>query len=101
MTDIMPAPSGDTNPTAADRLRRMIRTDHGNMSVWTADEIRVALDAMRAEVEREIRWQIADDFHRLGCTQDALSWGEALMIAREGLCSCRGGIKPCAEGGAR
>lgn len=101
MSDIMPGQPGDTNTTAIDRLRIMIRTDQGNMSVWTADEVRVALDAYRAEVERQTRGQVEDDFHRLGKTQNMLSWGEAVAIAREGLCSCRGGIKPCTEAGAR
>lgn len=51
--------------------------------------------------ERDIRWSIAEDFTKLGERQDTLTWGEAVVIAREGLCRCRGGNKPCQDGGAR
>ncbi|MFE3326820.1 hypothetical protein [Streptomyces sp. NPDC059176] len=59
-----------------------------------ADSV-VLLDAFAADVEREVRWQIARDFEKYGKRHDSLSTGEAYYIARDGLCSCRGGSKPC------
>jgi hypothetical protein len=32
---------------------------------------------------------------QFGKRQDALTWGEAALIAREGLCRCRSGHVPC------
>lgn len=59
--------------------------------------------AVRAEVERETRWQVAADFELLGKRRDTVGWGEAVMVAREGLCKCQGGSVPCptSEAGAR
>jgi|GEM_PF-4546621 len=59
MNDMMPGSPGDTNPTypvrsvmtAQDRLRVMIRTERGHMTVWSAAEVQAAIDAYRAEVE--------------------------------------------------
>jgi hypothetical protein len=53
------------------------------------------LDQMVEQVERRVRWQIAADFEQFGKRQSALTWGEAAVIAREGLCRCRGGSEPC------
>ncbi|MGP4114615.1 hypothetical protein ACTWP5_27365 [Streptomyces sp. 4N509B] len=60
-----------------------------------------AADLPEPVSEQSIRNQIADDFTKFGERQDTLSWGEAVVIAREGLCRCRGGRKPCQDGGAR
>ncbi|MDX3520778.1 hypothetical protein [Streptomyces scabiei] len=79
----------------------MIRTDRGDMTVHSPAEVQVRLDALRAEIEREVRWQIAADFKQFGKRQDTLSWGEAALIAREGLCRCRGGSQPREGGGQR
>lgn len=46
-------------------------------------------------IERKVRAEIAADFMQFGKRQDSLSWGEAVLIAREGLCRCRGGSKSC------
>lgn len=63
----------------------------------TADEM---LNAYRAEIEREVRWQVAEDFQRLGQSRPTdISWGEAYEIARGGLCSCNGGTQACPAGG--
>jgi hypothetical protein len=43
------------------------------------------LDRFRAEVEREVRQQIAADFQTYGKGHDTLSWGQAFYIARDGL----------------
>lgn len=60
------------------------------------------LDDIRAKAERDVRSSIAADFEQFGKQQSKLTWGEAALIAREGLCACRGGQKPCqSEGGAR
>jgi len=64
-------------------------------AVRTTPEALRLLDAFRAEIEREVRWRIAKDFEQFGKRQDTLGWGEAYLIAREGLCRCRGGDKPC------
>lgn len=66
----------------------------------TTAEAQALIDQLRAEVERNVRWQIAEDFKTYGQRRDTLSWGEAFYIARDGLCVCRGGRKPCTEGGA-
>ncbi|SDN19094.1 hypothetical protein [Streptomyces wuyuanensis] len=50
---------------------------------------------LRAEAERDVRWQIARDFEKYSRVAENLSWGEAYYIARDGLCTCRGGDKPC------
>jgi hypothetical protein len=42
----------------------------------------------------------AEDFVRQGKASDTLTWGQAVYIARDGLCSCSGGLKPCDMGGA-
>lgn len=58
------------------------------------------LDAYRAEVERDVRSQVAEDFKRVGKTPNTdISWGRAFYIARDGLCSCSGGLKPCEMAG--
>jgi len=85
---------------AREVLEGMIRTDRGDMTVHSPAEAQVRLDAFRAEIEREVRWQIAADFERFGKRQDTLSWGEAALVAREGLCRCRGGSQPCEGGGS-
>lgn len=53
------------------------------------------INALVAEVEVAVRASIAADFMQFGQHKDVLSWGEAVLIAREGLCNCRGGSKPC------
>jgi len=56
-------------------------------------------ESVHAEAERKVRAEIAADFEQLGKRQGSLTWGEAVLIAREGLCVCRGGSQPCdAEG---
>jgi hypothetical protein len=52
-------------------------------------------------VERKVRAEVASDFQLAARHQDEFSWGEAVTIAREGLCSCRGGNTPCPKAGAR
>ena len=68
----------------------------GGDEVWATDLV----DAYRGEIERDVRWQIAKDFEEFGKTHDTFSWGQAVYIARDGLCSCSGGSKPCDMGGA-
>jgi hypothetical protein len=58
------------------------------------------LKAEVASVERDVRWSIAEDFSTFGRKHESFNWGEAHLIAREGLCQCRGGSKPCTDGGA-
>lgn len=53
MSDMMPGQPGDTNPSAADRLRTMIRSHSSNMTVWTRSEAQSAIAAYRDEVLRE------------------------------------------------
>lgn len=61
----------------------------------------IGAQSIRANAaEQTTRDQIAADFTKFGERQDRLSWGEAVLIAREGLCRCRGGNKPCQDGGA-
>jgi hypothetical protein len=62
------------------------------------------IDRLKAETrtaEDRVRESIAQDFIRQGEASDSLNWGQAVYIAREGLCGCSGGIKPCDMGGAR
>ncbi|MFK0222838.1 hypothetical protein ACIQWN_32180 [Streptomyces vinaceus] len=95
MNDIMPAESGNPNPTAADKLYAGL-----TRGVAHAQIRQQLIDDHRAEVEREVRWAVAGDFRRLGETRTTdISWGEAHGIAREGLCSCNGGTKACPVGG--
>ncbi|MFF5445419.1 hypothetical protein [Streptomyces sp. NPDC012888] len=106
MSHIMPGPTGDPNPTgeyltARERLEAMFRTSRDDMTVWSRDDVRSAINAFRAEYERDVRWEVAKDFQRLGRTQGKLSWGEAIRIAQKGLRSGSGDSKPWAEGGAR
>lgn len=61
------------------------------------------VDRLRTEnatIEAKTREAIAQDFIRQGKASDSLSWGQAVSIARDGLCACSGGIKPCDMGGA-
>ncbi|GHH87930.1 hypothetical protein [Streptomyces capitiformicae] len=67
----------------------------------TTAEAQALIAQLRAEIERDIRWQVAEDFKTVGEKQDSLSWGEAYYIARDGLCRCRGGSKPCDAEGIR
>ncbi|MFD5910311.1 hypothetical protein ACFWHL_16490 [Streptomyces massasporeus] len=88
---------------AAERIANTLHATH------TTVEAEQLIAEMRAETERQVRAQIAEDFKRLGNRQSSLSWGEAYYIARDGLCRCRGGSKPCdaesireqVEGGTR
>jgi len=52
-------------------------------------------------VERKVRAEVASDFQLASRHQDEFSWGEAVDIASNGLCSCRGGNRPCPKAGAR
>ncbi|MBX7464883.1 hypothetical protein [Streptomyces sp. NPDC057910] len=70
--------------------------------LYTADQAAALLHAFSVAVEREVRAEIAADIRFVGKQRDTLSWGEAHLIASEGLCACRGGRKPCQDaGGAR
>ncbi|MGW6531381.1 hypothetical protein [Streptomyces venezuelae] len=79
---------------ASERIANLLRATH------SMPEAQALLAELRAETEREVRRSIAADFETFGKKQVSLSWGEAYLIAREGLCVCRGGSKPCTEGGA-
>jgi hypothetical protein len=59
------------------------------------ERFEAAADALGAEVEAATRASVAADFEQFGKRKDFLSWGEGVLIAREGLCACRGGSKPC------
>ena len=74
---------------ASERIANTLHATH------TTADAQALLAELRAEVEREVRWSIAADFQTFGRRQDSLSWGEAHLIARDGLCRCRGGSKPC------
>lgn len=52
-------------------------------------------EVLLASAEQHTRKAVADDFAAFGKRRDELSWAEARMIAFEGLCTCRGGTKPC------
>lgn len=68
----------------------------------SADRAAELLANFRAAVEHDVRWSIAEDFTRYGRVAESLTWGEANLVAREGLCTCRGGDKSCgSEVGAR
>ena len=58
-----------------------------------------SLRAELAKAEARVRAGIAADFATFGRRQDSLSSAEAYLIAREGLCRCRGGKVPCTEAG--
>lgn len=58
------------------------------------------LQAASVAVEHRTRWAVAEDFVRQGKASDSLTWGQAVYIARDGLCGCSGGLKPCDMGGA-
>jgi hypothetical protein len=60
-----------------------------------------ALNAERDRTETRVRESVAQDFIRQGKASDRLTWGQAVYIARDGLCGCSGGLKPCDMGGAR
>jgi parvulin-like peptidyl-prolyl isomerase len=115
----MPKPKAPTREEIKDRVRAKVAAEKALPAseqiantlhaVRSTPEAQRLLAELRAEIEREVRWQIAADFETFGRKQDSLSWGEAHLIAREGLCRCRGGSKPCdaedirnlVEGGAR
>ncbi|RCH70540.1 hypothetical protein DT019_03350 [Streptomyces sp. SDr-06] len=61
------------------------------------------LHAFYEAVRTETRRQVAADFELVGRRQESLTWGQAVMVAREGLCQCQGGSVPCPkpEAGAR
>ncbi|MEU0397972.1 hypothetical protein ABZ208_35505 [Streptomyces sp. NPDC006208] len=40
--------------STSERLKAMVRTDRGSVTVWSPDEVRDALDAHRAEARAEI-----------------------------------------------
>jgi hypothetical protein len=74
---------------AGERIANVLHATHTNA------DAQALLNRFRAEVERKVRAEIAADFEQFGKRQDSLSWGEAHLIAGEGLCVCRGGSKPC------
>ncbi|MFE4867638.1 hypothetical protein [Streptomyces sp. NPDC056682] len=61
------------------------------------------LAAFYEAVRTKVRAEVAADFELLGRRQESLTWGQAVMVAREGLCQCQGGSVPCptSEAGAR
>ena len=60
-----------------------------------AKEAATLVNALVVAVKSKVRAEIAADFEQLGKRQGSLTWGEAVLIASEGLCVCRGGSKPC------
>jgi hypothetical protein len=68
-----------------------------------ADTASDLLAAFYKAVRTAVRAEIAADFELLGKRHASLSWGQAVMVAREGLCQCQGGSVPCPapEAGAR
>lgn len=99
--------SSHTGPDQAylkpeDRERRCPRA----LPVYAVDApallARIAeLETANAATEPRVREAVAQDFIRQGKASDSLTWGHAVYIARDGLCGCSGGIKPCDMGGAR
>lgn len=69
--------------------------ERANNLAARVQELLAERDSLREQIEREVRAQIAEDFKTLGKRQSTLSWGEAHLIARDGLCRCRGGSKSC------
>ena len=59
------------------------------------------LDTVVADAERTAREQVATDFAIYGERQPRIALGMAQLIAREGLCACRGGRAACPRSEAR
>lgn len=67
---------------AREYLELMVRTDQGSMTVWSADEVRQALDAYRADVLVEAEVEI-----RLATERNAAEYPdmESMVIRRQGM----------------
>jgi hypothetical protein len=76
---------------ASERIANVLHATHSTADAQT----------LLARFRAEIRAEVAADFQLAARHQDEFSWGEAVDIARDGLCSCRGGNKPCPKAGAR
>lgn len=102
--------------TTVERARADLMAELENPTEWVTDEFGLStkdaaklVNALVVAVKSKTRAEIAADFEQFGKRQDSLSWGEAHLIASEGLCVCRGGDKPCdaedirtiVEGGTR
>jgi hypothetical protein len=86
-----------------DRVQRAYTFDTADLKRRVDEQAREIerLTAENASTEAKVRESIAEDFVRQGKASDTLNWGQAVYIARDGLCSCSGGIKPCDMGGTR
>lgn len=64
-------------------------------SLLHATNTHAEAEEILSRFERTVRAEVAADFQLAARHQDEFSWGEAVDIASNGLCSCRGGNKPC------
>jgi hypothetical protein len=60
-----------------------------------SDDWPAKADRILAMHAAEVRNAVAADFELLGKRHASLSWGQAVMVVREGLCQCQGGSVPC------
>ncbi len=99
LTDEQPTPAEIRLAQYGERTKTWSTATHETGAEKALHEIALSLlgevKRLRGEVEREVRWSIARDFEKYGQRHDSLSTGEAYYIARDGLCSCRGGSKRC------